>query len=236
MNKGTAARSLRELYRQKSDEELLAMWSGRSNFTDIARQALENILVERHLPIAAITSSAPPQEETPKAANDLGGQPESGGRLGKDEIVVQRFSDTVDLSRAISRLEDAGIEFRVHDHTDRESVALGNARQMELWLIVKLEDKDRVHPLVRDAMGLEDTSGAANPFTTVQDLTLLGYFPREDALVIARALAAAGLSYLWSDPKDDPEADAADDVGIEVRGASLERAQEIAESSLSTHG
>lgn len=227
MNMDAEWRRLCGLYRERSDDELLDLWHKRDDFTETAQQAIQAVMKERGIEVEA-PASAPVVERAVTETNET----EVAAELNADEVVLRRFSDTMDLNRVIQLLKEEGISYRMHDHTDNESMVLGASRQLDLWLIVERRDEPQAHALLLEALGLEDTRDAESPFLGLEDFALLGYLERHEAAVVAQALGEAGVSYLWVDPKDDPEHVLGSEVGISVRGASMERAQQIAEARL----
>ncbi|HEY4357819.1 MAG TPA: hypothetical protein VGN16_18855 [Acidobacteriaceae bacterium] len=220
------------LYANQGDGQLLALYEQRDGLTAIAQEALTKVMQERELVPHAV-EDADTQSQDNGATTEREGSFE--GELGAEEQVLYSFTDGSEAANAKSILLQAGITHRfspqVRQFTDGRSQPL-------LALVVNAQDSERTEALLREAMGLfplpEGPEGLGGALGIIGEMTLLVMFDGEEqldeALAAAEMLAKNGISFLWRDGRDAPEAlPDASSVALEVRRESLGRAQELLE-------
>ena len=209
------------LYEQKSEPELLALYAQRDDLTDLAQQALAQVMHQRR--IAAPTAAA---EETPAAPD--ADQPRG---LAADEVCLFTFSDAFQASEALRLLEHNDIPCRMVNWDELQPRSDSGGPPMRLGLVVPRPDAEHAKRILQQAMNLFPPAEGHDDFDALDGLMLVGVFARQDALRVAHALGSDGVSYLWSDDREDPAAET-DDVQIQVHGTRLDHAHQLAEAAL----
>lgn len=214
---------LTAVYRDQPDSALLNLWDGRTSLTEVAQQALADVIQERGLEVELPADVLP--EEPPPADED-------SDEIAASEALLRSFSDTIDLNRVIESFKRAGVAWRIHDASVGQTATLGGMKAIDLWLIVAKKDEPRARSLMFKALGIEDAATPAPSSDPLNDLGLFGLFERDEARTLADAFIDAGVSFCWFDPSDDPEASGMEHVMIYVHGSSFERARELADKVL----
>jgi hypothetical protein len=201
-----------DVYNDRSDAELQALHENRDDLTDLAQQALAQVMKERGLSVTGVPVVQAKEEDSS----------DPGSPLQDGEAVLESVgSDAFSIREAIRLLEEAEIPHRV--------AKTGDARN-PLALVVKREDEARASALLQDKMKLfpdmDRTKQGAR-----EDIVVLGDFKRADALQVGQALGAAGVSYVWSDGRDNTTLEE-DEVRIEVYPSRAEEAAALAEKLL----
>ena len=212
------------LYEQKSEPELLALYAQRDDLTDLAQQALEQVMRQRH--IAAPTAAAEEASSAPDAEQPRG--------LAADEVCLFTFSDAFQASEALRLLEQHDVPCRMVNWDELRPRSESGGPPMRLGLVVSRPDAEQAKRILQKAMNLFPPAEGHDDFADFDALDgflLVGVFARQDALRVAHALGFHGVSYLWSDDREDPAAET-DDVQIQVHGTRLDHAQQIAEAAL----
>jgi len=223
---------LYELYADQGDGQLLALYEGRDGLTVVAQEALTQVMNERELVPSAMAEPVVQTEGNPHRTAD--GE-FFEGELAAEEHVLYSFMDGSDAATAKSILLQAAIKHRfvsqVRRFTDGRSGPV-------LVLVVPARDTEQAESVLREGMGLfplpEGPDDPGGPLGVMGDMTLLVMFDGEEqleeALAAAAMLAKNGISFLWRDGRDSPEAlPDASSVALEVRREGLLRAQELLE-------
>lgn len=215
--------TLRALYGEKSDAELLDLYEKREGLTGTAQEALAGVMRGRGLA----------SREAGAAVEPVGGDA-VGDAVGADEGLVYLFHDAFEAREAIRHMREAGIAHRMLDwhgvEPDREASYTG----VDLGLVVRREDAQRAVAVLKEKLGLfpgpetvEDGGGDG------EGLVVLSMFDREEALAAAGALGRAGMTYLWRDGRDEasglPDEET---IAIEVRAEDVDRAARLVEETL----
>ena len=223
-----ASDNLSRLYNEKTDDELLQLYTNRDDLTELAQNALTKVMQGRNLEAPA----------APVAPSIDTAQPESD-ELGPDEIGLWSFDDMFQAQTAIQLLDLEQLGYRIIHHT-RQSLAMGGRTYLNL--VVKEEDYAAACKLLRDKMGLFPAPEVEAPDSIASPLdNLIGIYlfdsetEMTEGLAVAQALGKAGVSFLWHDGRDSPEglADAMT-ISIEVRQPNAERAAAVVEACLAT--
>jgi hypothetical protein len=212
------------LYAEKSDGELLDLYERREGLTELAQQALTAVMRERGLGgREASAGPAPAGEASGEAGDDA---------VGEDEVLAYLFHDAFEAREAIRTLTEAGIAHRMLDwHAVNPGMEVSQTG-VDLGLVVQRQDAKRTFTVLKEQLGLfpepEDAVSGGGDVMAV-----LSMFERGDALVAARALGEAGMTYLWRDGRDHVgELPDEETVAIEVRAADVERATGLVEDAL----
>ena len=216
-----------ELYAEKSDEDLLDLHENRDGLTDIAQQALAQVMNDRSLSPPSLPVESHVSRNAPDRSSD-----EDGDLLDADEVCVYTFDDAFQASQALQHLQNAGIEHRVVDWNESAQKSPLYRPTVRLGIIVYQDQEQAAKAVLQDAMGLFPAPEGGDPFAEFAGLMQVGIFERADALIVAQVLGEAGLSYVWNDARDDPHA-TGDNVSIEVRGERVEDAHKLVEERLS---
>jgi hypothetical protein len=236
---------LRALYAEKSDGELLDLHDQCDGLTELAQQALAEVMRERGLG-ARNVSSGPPLQAGPGAT--------TGDVLVENEMLAYLFHDAFEAREAIRNMTEAGIAHRMLDWHSVDPELPVSYSGVDLGLVVQVEDAQRTLVVLKEKLGLfpapeneiDDASGDASGSSTgssfwnsfgggadaVDALTVLSMFDRAEGLVAAQALGEAGITYLWRDGREEasglPDEET---VSIEVRQADLARATKLVEEA-----
>jgi hypothetical protein len=237
---------LRALYAEKSDGELLDLHDQCEGLTELAQQALAEVMRERGLGARNVpsgpTSQAGPSQVGPGATTE--------DVLVENEMLAYLFHDAFEAREAIRNMTEAGIAHRMLDWHSVDPELPVSYSGVDLGLVVQVEDAQRTLVVLKEKLGLfpapeneiDDASGSAsgnsfwNSFgggaDAVDALTVLSMFERGEGLVAAQALGEAGITYLWRDGREEasglPDEET---VSIEVRQADLARATKLVEDA-----
>jgi hypothetical protein len=214
--------TMRAVYAAKSDGELEALYAGREDLTEVAAEALAQVMEQRGL-----LREWPKDEAVAEASDE--------DALGADEALVYVFNDAFQAREAIRHLRDAEIEHRMLDWHEVEPERAVSWSGVDLGLVTARGDVARARGILKEKLGL--FPGAEVDVTAPEDeaeaMVVLSMFERADALVAAQALGAAGISYLWRDGRDAaaglPDGET---VAIEVAPETLERAGVVLEEAM----
>ncbi|MGA7155785.1 MAG: hypothetical protein WBY53_02995 [Acidobacteriaceae bacterium] len=218
---------LSALYDEKSDGELLSLYEQRGGLTEMAQQALAGVMRSRGLSGGAAVESSGGADD---GADEGVADPEDS--VAEGEVLVYLFHDAFEAREAIRVMREAGIEHRMLDwHVVNPEMEVSQTG-VDLGLVVGRGDVARVGKVLKEQLGLfpdaEDVAREAG-----EALAVLSMFERGDALVAARALGEAGMTYLWRDGRDHVgELPDEDTVAIEVKAADVERAARLVEVAL----
>jgi hypothetical protein len=215
-----------ELYAEKSDEDLLDLWHDHEDLTQVAQEALAQVIKDRGLELKST------EAESGQPESQAGSQDEES--LLRDEIGLWSFSDAFQASQAIRHMTEAEIAFRMIDQSKVNWDSLRSRNQVGLLMVVKVADASRAERLLRENMGLfplpegeEEPIGSLNLLT---DFITVGLYSMEHAQIVAEALGNARISYLWRDGHEELNvAPGWDGVAIEVSRANWERALTLCE-------
>ena len=221
-------RRLCEMYAEKSDDELLDMDEHSEDLTEIAQQALAQVMKERGLERGAQVVAEPAEDKQPDPADSLA--------LVPGEVVVANFDDAFRANEAIRLVTEAGISCRMVDmNMVRPRRTMDGAYLINLGMVVVEADKAKVVKLLETGLGFPPAEEADRDAADehLAELAMVSMFSRQDGLVAAQALGAAGISYVWRDGKEErvdlPDEDT---VVIEVGEARLQEAMRVVEEKL----
>ncbi|MGA8939471.1 MAG: hypothetical protein WB439_09930 [Acidobacteriaceae bacterium] len=220
---------LSALYDEKSDGELLGLYERRDGLTEMAQQALTGVMRARRLSLEPDSGSGA-GSGSDADGDEAGAEPEDTVEEG--EVLVYLFHDAFEAREALRVMREAGIAHRMLDwHVVNPEMQISQTG-VDLGLVVGRADVGRTGNVLKEQLGLfpeaEDVAREAG-----ESLAVLSMFERGDALVAARALGEAGMTYLWRDGRDHVgEMPDEETVAIEVRAADVERAGQIVEDAL----
>ena len=101
---------------------------------------------------------------------------------------------------------------------------------VDLGLVVAQADLQRTRAVLKENLGLFPEPGELHK-SAGEALAVLSMYERGDALVAARALGEAGMTYLWRDGSDHVgELPDGETVAIEVKASEVERAAQLVET------
>ena len=222
---------LSALYDEKSDGELLDLFEQRAGLTEVAQQALAGVMRRRGL------EAHGGGEEEPELAAGGSAREVEEDRVGSGEVLAYMFHDAFEAREAIRVLKEAGVEHRVLDwhvvQPERPAHPLG----LDLGLVVGRSDLQRATAVLKEELGLyalaERGEEHAEGVGDGDSMEVLSMYERGEALVAARALGEAKLSYRWRDGSevgsDLPDGEC---VVIEVNAEDVERAAQVVEDAL----
>jgi hypothetical protein len=224
---------LRQLYDDKSNDELVALYGNREDLTQIAQEALARVMKDRKLEVDEA-------EEERVAASSAVGSLAIPDVLADDERLLWTFDDMFQANRAVELMAEAQLEYRLVDSSKGAAVSQRYAPIKWLQMVIVEKDYSAARALLQAKMGLfperEDGAPAAEA-APLSDLIGVLMFDAEteldEGIAAATALAKAGVTFVWHDGRDFPDglADAMT-VAIEVPGASHDRAKAIVEAAL----
>jgi hypothetical protein len=226
MNMDAELNRLAAMYVENDDDELLQMYERREDLTDLAQEALAKVMKERGVvPVEHVGE--------PVDAAELVEE----GDLSQGEVGIWQFDDMFQAQTAMQVLTSAEIDHRMIDRSQRNTDGLRGRYLPAMLLVVDESDRARTEQVLRQRMKLfplpevdsarEGVEGEAGEFV------LLSMFERKDALVAARELGAAGISYKWRDGRDAAEEQPDEEtVTLEVKVADMERAAGIVDAGL----
>jgi hypothetical protein len=228
---------LSALYDEKSDGELLDLFEQREGLTAVAQQALLGVMRRRGLETHRGGGEAPEVS----AGGSAGGAVDvvEEDRVGTGEVLAYMFHDAFEAREALRVLTEAGIAHRMLDwhvvRPERPPHPLG----LDLGLVVERSERERAAAVLKDELRLfalpeqgEQREGVGED----DSMEVLSMFERGDALVAARALGEARMSYRWRDGSevgsDLPDGET---VAIEVNAEDVARATQVVEDALAGH-
>ena len=212
------------LYDEKSDGELLALYERRDGLTEMAQQALAGVMRERRLSTAGGGGAA--------LVDEAGGD-EVEDRLEAGDVLAYLFHDAFQAREAIRTLTEAGIGHRMLDWHVVQPERPADPSGLDLGLVVAQADLQSTLGVLKEQLGLfPDAEGEDGP-EDGDSMAVLSMYERGDALVAARALGEAKMSFLWRDGSEHGS-DLPDEetVAIEVNSADVERATQVVEDAL----
>lgn len=218
--------TLSALYAEKSDAELLGLNEQRDGLTELAQEALADAMRQRGLSARGVV-----REQA--ASGDAGGEDKDS--LEENEMLAYLFHDAFEAREAIRTMTEAGIEHRILDWHRVEPEREVSYTGVDLGLVVQRQDAKQTMTVLKEKLGLfPSPEVAAEGGSNLEDaLVVLSMFDRAEALVAARSLGEAGISYLWRDGRDEasmlPDEET---VSIEVKPAEMERATKLVEDAL----
>ncbi|MES2394177.1 MAG: hypothetical protein V4555_21270 [Acidobacteriota bacterium] len=222
MNMETDAqyKQLCETYAEKSDGELLDLDERREDLTELAQEALAKAMKDRGLEAAK-------QEEVGPAAPGWSEDEDSRDSLeiGEDEEPLYLFGDGLQARAAVGAMVDGEIAYRIIERPSEGPYG----RPGGLLMVVKAEDVVEAQTLLRAKIGLFPLPEGDDAFEELVGWEPVGEFAKEDGLVVARALADNGFSYIWDDYEEgsvgpDPN------VQISVRAERVKKALKVVEA------
>ena len=222
---------LRQLYDEKSNEELVALYGNRDSLTQIAQEALARVMQERKLEPEVDEVAEESTSSRPLVMPDV---------LADDERLLWTFDDMFQANRAVELMDEAQFEYRLADSSKGGAVSQRYAPIKWLQLVVAEKDYTAARALLQAKMGLFPEREAGAPAAEagpLDDLMGVLMFDAEtelsEGIAAATALAKAGVTFVWHDGRDSPDglADAMT-VAIEVPEANYERANAIVEAAL----
>ena len=210
-----------DVYNDRSDAELLILHENRDDLTDLAQQALAQVLKERSLSVTGVPVAQPLANHSTLAEE----------ALDADEAELQTFDDAFRLNEALRLLTHAEIPHRVVNWDEINPRSAASRGMLQLGLIVGREDEAQARKLLQQKMKLFPQAEGTDSVDDPKGMTLLGVMSRLNALVVAHALGSAGISYVWSDGRDDMTLEE-QEIRLEVQAQRLEEAHILAEQTL----
>ncbi len=210
-----------DVYNDRSDAELLILHENRDDLTDLAQQALAQVLKERSLSVTGVPVAQPLANHSTLAEE----------ALDADEAELQTFDDAFRLNEALRLLTHAEIPHRVVNWDEINPRSAATRGMLQLGLIVGKEDEAQARKLLQRKMKLFPQAEGTDAVDDPKGMTLLGVMSRLNALVVAHALGSAGISYVWSDGRDDMTLEE-QEIRLEVQAQRLEEAHILAEQTL----
>ena len=215
---------LSALYDEKSDGELLDLYEQRGGLTEIAQQALLGVMRQRKLDTAGGAGA----EVMAEAGGD-----EVEDRLQSDEVLAYLFHDAFQAREAIRTLMEAGIEHRMLDWHVVHPEMTPYQNGLDLGLVVAQADLQSTLGVLKEQLGLFPGAEGEDAPEDGDSMAVLSMYERGEALVAARALGLAKMSYLWRDGSEHgSELPDGETVAIEVNSADVERATQVVEDAL----
>ena len=213
------------LYDEKSDGELLDLYDQRDGLTEMAQQALADVMRARKLNPQAVFGVQGTEPSAPYVEGD--------DTLGRGEVLAYLFHDAFEAREAIRVLTEAGVEHRMLDwhvvHPEMPVWPMG----LDLGLVVSRSDLSDVTAVLKEKLDLQVLTEGGNAPENDESMEVLSMYERGEALVAARALGEAKLSHRWRDGSevgsDLPDGEC---VVIEVNAEDVERAAQVVEDAL----
>jgi hypothetical protein len=226
MGMDNEAKRLREIYAEQSDEDLLELHQEREDLTQVAQDALAQVMKDRGL---AQQTSNDKKSGSPASNPDL-----RGDVLSEDETVVYLFHDAFQAREAMRHMEGAEVDHRIVDWHVVDPERPIHPSGLDLALVVHRKMAGKAASVLHEKLGLfpshEEGGESGGPLNPVEGLTFLAMFDLHEALIAAQALGEAGISYLWRDGRDETnELPDEETVAIEVRQSKLEEATALIE-------
>ena len=215
------------LYAEKSDGELLDLYEQRGGLTEMAQQALAGVMRERRLNTAGGAGA----EVIAEAGGD-----EVEDRVEAGEVLAYLFHDAFQAREAIRTLTEAGIAHRMLDWHVVEPERPVSQNGLDLGLVVAQSDLESTVGVLKEQLGLFPGAEGEDSQEDGDSMAVLSMYERGEALVAARALGLAKMSFLWRDGSEHGS-DLPDEetVAIEVNSADVERATQVVEDALARH-
>ena len=213
------------LYEEKSDGELLDLYEQRDGLTEMAQQALAAVMRQRGLGGQPVFGT---QELEP-----AGHYADGDDTVGSGEVLAYLFHDAFQAREAIRVLTEAGIEHRMVDwHMVHPEMTVSQTG-LDLGLVVAGADLQRTVEDLKEQLGLFPGPEGEDAPEDGDSMAVLSMYERGEALVAARALGLAKMSYLWRDGSEHGS-DLPDEetVAIEVNSGDVERATQVVEDAL----
>jgi hypothetical protein len=216
---------LSALYDEKSDGELQDLFEQRDGLTEIAHQALMGVMRQRKLETQPVFGL---QGTEPATAYE-----EGVDTVGSGEVLAYLFHDAFQAREAIRMLTEAGIEHRMLDWHVVQPERPAYANGLDLGLVVGQADLAATNAVLKDKLGLFPGAEGEDAPEDGDSMEVLSMYERGEALVAARALGEARMSYLWRDGSEHGS-DLPDEetVTIEVNSGDVERATQVVEDAL----
>ena len=216
---------LSALYEEKSDGELLDLFEQRDGLTETAQQALVGVMRSRKLD----THAASGAQEVGRGAGDEVEQ----DTLEDGEVLAYLFHDAFQAREAIRTLTEAGIAHRMLDWHVVQPEMTASQTGLDLGLVVGQADLQSTLGVLKEQLGLFPGAEGEDAPEDGDSMAVLSMYERGEALVAARALGEAKMSYLWRDGNEHGS-DLPDEetVAIEVNSADVERATQVVEDAL----
>lgn len=212
---------LSALYDEKSDGELLDLYEQRGGLTEMAQQALAGVMRSRRLT---------GQGGGVEAADTVGEDVEEDA-LGDGEVLAYLFHDAFQAREAMRMMGEEGIGHRMLDWHVVQPERAASPSGLDLGLVVAQRDLAATNRVLKEKLGL--FPGAEGEDEVEASMAVLSMYERGEALVAARALGEARMSYRWRDGSEEGS-DLPDEetVAIEVNAAEVERATQVVEEAL----
>jgi hypothetical protein len=213
------------LYGEKSDGELLDLYAQRDGLTEMAQQALAGVMLARRLS----THEPFGVQERELAVGDEEGE----DRLGSGEVLAYLFHDAFQAREAIRMLTEAGVEHRMLDWHGVQPERPVSQTGLDLGLVVARSDLRATNEMLKEKLGLFPEPEGDDAPEDGESMVVLSMYERGEALVAARALGEAGVTYMWRDGRDvENGLPDGETVAIWVNSADLERAAQLVEDAL----
>ena len=213
------------LYEEKSDGELLDLFAQREGLTEMAQQALLGVMRQRKLDTHAAFGVQSPELSGSDAVEE--------DTLEDGEVLAYLFHDAFQAREAIRTLTEAGIEHRMVDwHVVHPEMTVSQTG-LDLGLVVGRADLQSTLAVLKEQLGLFPGPEGDDAPEDGDSMAVLSMYERGEALVAARALGLAKMSFLWRDGSEHGS-DLPDEetVAIEVNSADVERATQVVEDAL----
>jgi hypothetical protein len=214
---------LSALYDEKSDGELLGLYEQRGGLTEMAQKALAGVMRSRGLSEAGGGAGG---DHVAAAAEDA-------DRVETGEVLAYMFHDAFQAREAIRVMGVAGIGHRMLDWHVVQPERPVDPSGLDLGLVVGQSDLKTALRVMKEELGLFPEAEGEDGPEDGDSMQVLAMYEREEALVAARALGEARMSYLWRDGSEHGS-DLPDEetVAIEVNSADVERAEQVVEAAL----
>jgi hypothetical protein len=216
------------LYAEKSDGELLDLYEQRDGLTEMAQQALVGVMRERKLSTQPVFGVQEPELAVSYEEGD--------DTLGSGEVLAYLFHDAFQAREAIRTLTEAGIEHRMLDWHVVQPERPVSQTGLDLGLVVTRADLQSTNEVLKEELGLFPEPEGDDAPEDGDSMVVLSMYERGEALVAARALGEAGVTYMWRDGRDaGSELPDEETVAIWVNAADVERATQVVEDALAGH-
>jgi hypothetical protein len=216
------------LYAEKSDGELLDLYEQRDGLTEMAQQALAGVMRERRLSTQPVFGTQETESVAPYEDGD--------DTVGTGEVLAYLFHDAFQAREAIRTLTEAGIEHRMLDWHVVQPERPPHPMGLDLGLVVARSDLQAANEVLKQKLGLFPDPVREDGPEDGESMVVLSMYERGEALVAARALGEAKMSYLWRDGSEEgSDLPDGETVAIEVNAADVERATQVVEDALAGH-
>jgi hypothetical protein len=212
--------NLLDVYNDRSDQELLSLYENRDDLTELAQQALTQVIRDRGLSVTGVPVMDAGQQHR-AAVKDA---------LDDDEVELQTFDDAFRLNEALRLLTAAEIPHRVVNWD--EILPQGGGPRLALGLIVGRAEEAEARRILQAEMKLFPTAPEGTDSALEEDgFAMLGIFSRADALRLAQVFGSEGISFLWTDGREVFTLEE-EEVRVEVFKKNLERAHALVSQTL----